>query len=41
MELIIFGIGFGLFIGVGLFFMLIRPALLERKQEQMKKDDEQ
>lgn len=36
MELIIFGLGFGLFIGVGLFMLLIYPALRERREEDEK-----
>ncbi|MGV0033509.1 MAG: hypothetical protein ACNYPE_00615 [Candidatus Azotimanducaceae bacterium WSBS_2022_MAG_OTU7] len=34
MELIIFGVGFGLMIGLGLFALVIYPAIKERKQEQ-------
>lgn len=29
MELIFFGIGFGIFMGAGLFFVIILPALKE------------
>ena len=34
MELIIFGIGFGVFMGGGLFFMLILPAIRERNEDK-------
>ncbi len=39
MELI-FGIGFGLIIGIGLLALLIYPAIKERKQEQADNRDE-
>ena len=34
MGLIVFGIGFGLMIGTGLFALVIYPAIKERRQEQ-------
>lgn len=39
MELIIFGLTFGLFIGLGLFMLIIYPALKERREEQKKNDE--
>ena len=41
MELIVFGVGFGLFIGVGLFVLVIYPAIKERRQEQSDNHDQQ
>lgn len=34
MALVFFGIGFGLMMGTGLFFLVIRPALKERKDAE-------
>jgi hypothetical protein len=34
MTLIFFGVGFGLLLGLGIFFGLIYPALKERKKEE-------
>ena len=39
MALIFFGIGFGLFIGIGLFALIIYPALRERKQARLMADE--
>ena len=36
MGLVYFGIGFGLMIGLGLFMLIIYPALRERKREAEK-----
>ncbi len=36
MTLIYIGIGFGLFIGAGIFLLMIYPALKERKRENEK-----
>jgi hypothetical protein len=41
MALIVFGIGFGLLIGFGLFGLMIYPAIKERRQEQSEHSDEQ
>ncbi|MDA0273399.1 MAG: hypothetical protein O3C68_09125 [Proteobacteria bacterium] len=41
MGLIVFGVGFGLMIGIGLFALVIYPALKERKQEKSDHRDEQ
>lgn len=44
MGFIFFGVAFGLFIGTGLFMLVIFPALRERKQEALQqalKDREQ
>ena len=41
MALIGSGIGFGLLIGIGLFGLLIYPAIKERRQEQSDNRDEQ
>lgn len=41
MGLIIFGVGFGLMIGAGLFALVIYPAIKERRQEQADNRDEQ
>jgi hypothetical protein len=41
MALIVFGIGFGLLIGFGLFALMIYPAIKERRQEQSENSDEQ
>jgi len=34
MPLVILGIGFGLMLGMGLYFLLLRPALKERKEAE-------
>jgi hypothetical protein len=36
MEFIVFGVGFGLIFGLGLFMLVIWPALKERKEEERK-----
>jgi len=43
MGFIFFGVAFGLFIGTGLFMLVIFPALRERRQEasEASKDREQ
>jgi hypothetical protein len=41
MALIVFGIGFGLLIGFGLFALVIYPAIKERRQKQSDRRDEQ
>ena len=38
MGLVVFGIGFGLLIGAGLFALIIYPALRERKRDQRDHD---
>jgi|TARA_B110000977_G_scaffold59658_1_gene81052 hypothetical protein len=40
MALIVFGIGFGLLMGLGLFLLVIYPAIKERKQEQSDNRDD-
>jgi len=34
MELIFFGVGFGLLMGAGMFVLVILPALRERNKEE-------
>ncbi len=38
MALIFIGIGFGTIMGAGLYFLIIRPALVERKASEKDKD---
>jgi hypothetical protein len=40
MALIVFGIGFGLLMGLGLFLLVIYPAIKERKQERSDNRDD-
>lgn len=39
MGMIFFGLGFGLFIGLGIFLLLIRPALKERAEEEKRNQE--
>lgn len=41
MGLIFFGLGFGLMIGCGIYFLLIRPALKERREAEVAAKEKQ
>ena len=34
MGFVFFGVGFGLFFGLGLYFLILRPALKERNEAE-------
>ena len=38
MALIFIGIGFGTIMGAGLYFLILRPALIERKESEKDED---
>lgn len=40
MGFVVFGVSLGLMFGMGLFFLVLYPALRERKQERLKHNPE-